>query len=575
MAISGNMFSIGPPGVNPVTAGAAAAPGEASLPGGGFSAALAQAQSTGEAVGQGLAVDAAGAPLAAVSLSPSLRVITGGQAAMDAEALLAFAQQQGLSPQAIDALRLHMQPTAPDGEMAAMTLVGAAQVVDIQAAQAAPVAQAGQGAPVLQGVQAGATSAWLQAPVVPASNSGSVPGSVPGSAPWPATGAGQVASVGVGSPQPAAHWLSGARTPAAAAHAGAVPQAIAVSASASGGSGLATAATTATASPTTAGQAPAPDASAGTAAPLTSALSAASGVGAATAQPAGSAAALLGNTVLESSLAGLWAAGQRGAGLRDGLGGVATAAAAPAPAATDLSQAPALGAGQLPLKTVFQLPPTARVPAQAPAPGAPVTAETLVLDGISGAEVTDLEAQAPALSRHSSAASASPVAHLPTPAAPAGAPSPTAAMAEAQAKYEAVAQQLGEALAQRLSAQIQRGHWQVKLHLHPQELGSIDVQLGMRGGDLMASFQASQQMTRDMLQDQMPRLREMLAGAGIDVASTDVNAQSGGRSGGNSTQAEARGAAPSSGTDAAAAKAEPTTVRAAQANDDRGLDLWA
>jgi flagellar hook-length control protein FliK len=148
-------------------------------------------------------------------------------------------------------------------------------------------------------------------------------------------------------------------------------------------------------------------------------------------------------------------------------------------------------------------------------------------------------------------------------------------MAEAQAKYEAVAQQLGEALAQRLSAQIQRGHWQVKLHLHPQELGSIDVQLGMRGGDLMASFQASQQMTRDMLQDQMPRLREMLASAGIDVASADVNAQSGGRSGGNSTQAEARGAAPSSGADAAAAKAEPTTVRAAQANDDRGLDLWA
>lgn len=561
MAISGNMFSIGPPALSPLAAGTATPNAEAAAPGAGFSAALAQAQSAAEATGQGLAAGGAAAPLAVVSLGPGLRVITGGQAAMDSEALLAFAQQQGLSPQAIEASRLQMQHAGPEDAAAnavaaamtlgpqipGVTLTQTAQVAQAaQAAQAAPIAQASLGVQALPGAQAVQAAALFQASASPG-------------APVPAAQAGPVAA-DVASPKPTAHWLGGQAVPAGAG--AGVLQGPAAPAPATPGLAGPTAAPAASAAVTGgpaaewSGLVPMPQATSVTSPVAGSAAS----ISAAPLPPQGA--------VLEVSLAGLWASGQ-GAALRE----LGAAGARPAPVTLDVSQAPALGVTQLPLKAAFQLPPAALL-VKASAPAAALPSETLVLDGLSAADVTDLEAQAPALSRHSAPSVLSTAAHLPTPASPAGAPSPTAAMAEAQAKYEAVAQQLGEALAQRLHAQIQRGHWQLKLHLHPQELGSIDVQLGMRGGDLMASFQASQQMTRDMLQDQMPRLREMLASAGIDVASADVNAQSGGRSGGNSTQAEARGTAPPAGL-TAAAEAEPTAVRTMQANDDRGLDLWA
>ena len=98
----------------------------------------------------------------------------------------------------------------------------------------------------------------------------------------------------------------------------------------------------------------------------------------------------------------------------------------------------------------------------------------------------------------------------------------------------------------------------------------------MRGGDLVAQFQASQAMTRDMLQDQMPRLREMLNGAGIDVASADVGSQSGGRSGGNPTPS-GRGlsSAQGSATVAAAPQVGGSVATGSSASGGDGLDLWA
>jgi hypothetical protein len=86
-----------------------------------------------------------------------------------------------------------------------------------------------------------------------------------------------------------------------------------------------------------------------------------------------------------------------------------------------------------------------------------------------------------------------------------------------------VLQRFGELLGQRLLQQIGQGNWRVEIALEPADLGSIQIELEWRKGALEASFKASQAVTRELLQEGLPRLREVLERAGIDVASVYVN----------------------------------------------------
>lgn len=121
-------------------------------------------------------------------------------------------------------------------------------------------------------------------------------------------------------------------------------------------------------------------------------------------------------------------------------------------------------------------------------------------------------------------------------------PNPTAAEQAARSdldmraeQYDKLSQRLAEALGQRLSAQIARGDWKVEMALRPKDLGNIDIQLHMSRGELQASFSASQMATRDLIAEGLPKLREVLAQLGMEVASVDVNVRQESQHGGNST----------------------------------------
>jgi hypothetical protein len=88
-----------------------------------------------------------------------------------------------------------------------------------------------------------------------------------------------------------------------------------------------------------------------------------------------------------------------------------------------------------------------------------------------------------------------------------------------------VLQRFGELLGQRLLQQIGQGNWKVEMALEPADLGSIQIELEWRKGELEATFKASHASTRELLQEGLPRLREVLERAGIDVASFYVNDQ--------------------------------------------------
>ncbi len=99
---------------------------------------------------------------------------------------------------------------------------------------------------------------------------------------------------------------------------------------------------------------------------------------------------------------------------------------------------------------------------------------------------------------------------------------PASNAAERAENLQALAQRVGQAVGQRLVSMIERGHWNVKFMLKPQQLGEIEVDLRMRSGELDAAFRASNAFTRELLQDGLPRLREVMSNMGMDVASMHV-----------------------------------------------------
>lgn len=149
-------------------------------------------------------------------------------------------------------------------------------------------------------------------------------------------------------------------------------------------------------------------------------------------------------------------------------------------------------------------------------------------------------------------------------------PPPASNAAERADQLQALAQRVGQAVGQRLVSMIERGHWNVKFMLKPQQLGEIEVDLRMRSGELDAAFRATNAFTRDLLQDGLPRLREVMSSMGMDVASMHVGNGQAQRHGGNSTPAFK---APKGAPAASVAQAEtPTVVRVPRMGSD-GLDV--
>ncbi len=162
------------------------------------------------------------------------------------------------------------------------------------------------------------------------------------------------------------------------------------------------------------------------------------------------------------------------------------------------------------------------------------------------------------------------------PPAPANAATSRSDIAERAEQYDKLSQRLGEALGQRLAAQIAKGDWKVEMALRPIDLGKIDIELRMHQGELQASFHASEAGTRDLIMNGLPKLKEVLAQLGMEVANVDVNVRQESQSGGNPTPGKPSSGIATVGTrrrsDEAAAPGELPAARSVKASD-KGLDL--
>ena len=115
------------------------------------------------------------------------------------------------------------------------------------------------------------------------------------------------------------------------------------------------------------------------------------------------------------------------------------------------------------------------------------------------------------------------------------APNPQALAEQRAAQYQQLADKLGEAVAQRLMGQIERGQWKMQMRMQPGSLGQIHIQLDMHAGGLDALFSSDNNVTRELLAQGSAKLKDTLAQSGMEVSSVWVNGDGSRKSGGNPT----------------------------------------
>ena len=123
----------------------------------------------------------------------------------------------------------------------------------------------------------------------------------------------------------------------------------------------------------------------------------------------------------------------------------------------------------------------------------------------------------------------------PSQSAKSDAPNLSAQVEQRFIQQQQLADKLGQALAQRLIEQMERGQWKLQMRLQPENLGQIEVELKMHAEGLDALFSSENAVTRELIAQGSGKLKEALTQTGMAVASVLVNGDQGRQSGGNST----------------------------------------
>lgn len=103
------------------------------------------------------------------------------------------------------------------------------------------------------------------------------------------------------------------------------------------------------------------------------------------------------------------------------------------------------------------------------------------------------------------------------------------------ASHADLALRLARATATRMVAELRQGNGSLRLQIEPASLGKVDIDMTLRQGALEATLVAHQSVTRELLVDGLPRLRDTLMQLGMNVAGVDVKSGFSGQSDGKST----------------------------------------
>ncbi|QIR13989.1 flagellar hook-length control protein FliK [Shewanella aestuarii] len=100
---------------------------------------------------------------------------------------------------------------------------------------------------------------------------------------------------------------------------------------------------------------------------------------------------------------------------------------------------------------------------------------------------------------------------------------------ESQVQMLEMIQRFSPVMRQQLITMVSNGVQQAEIRLDPAELGHLTVKIQITGDQTQVQFQVAQSQTRDLVEQSIPRLREMLAQEGLQLADSHVSQGGGGK----------------------------------------------
>ena len=102
---------------------------------------------------------------------------------------------------------------------------------------------------------------------------------------------------------------------------------------------------------------------------------------------------------------------------------------------------------------------------------------------------------------------------------------------ESQVQMQEMIQRFSPVMKQQLITMVSNGIQQAEIRLDPPELGHLMVKIQVNGDQTQVQFHVAQAQTRDLIEQAIPRLRDMLAQEGLQLADSHVSQGGGGRDG--------------------------------------------
>ncbi|WP_299016157.1 flagellar hook-length control protein FliK [uncultured Photobacterium sp.] len=144
--------------------------------------------------------------------------------------------------------------------------------------------------------------------------------------------------------------------------------------------------------------------------------------------------------------------------------------------------------------------------------------------------------------------------------------------AQAQSPLQLSKEQAGDELAERVQMMMSKNLKHVDIRLDPPELGKLQIKLSLNQDQASVQFTVGNQQTRDLVEQAMPRLRELLNQQGLQLAQSSVQ-QDNARQSNQHAQGQQNGRGGQSGSgsahqgEAELGSAEPIDMYVSQSSD--------
>ncbi|MCK6265482.1 flagellar hook-length control protein FliK [Vibrio sp. ZSDE26] len=108
-------------------------------------------------------------------------------------------------------------------------------------------------------------------------------------------------------------------------------------------------------------------------------------------------------------------------------------------------------------------------------------------------------------------------------------PARAEATAQAQLPMQLTREMASDQVAERVQMMMSKNLKNIDIRLDPPELGRMQIRMNMNGDNTTVHFNVSNPQAREVIEQSMPRLREMLAQQGVQLGDTSVQQQSAGQ----------------------------------------------